>query len=273
MNRVDATWRAYQLEKKVDKPVAVFISKADARIVVQRIVQELNVLDRNLATFTAIKRRAKMNRKVSAKTIDPVLKLFEKYVADVRATYKKWKKLMTAPEKTRTVSIFPIGFKSGPRFVKSVNSIMQKLHENVETAPLNARNVPILRTKNNVVNTKGKTIAESAHIESTKNKLIKTRQFADSLVRDLNRAKYELAASVNEKTRATKKWKDAQASVERAIRDTKRFQADQKLLEDMLVSEVEHLQQQLETAKRNKFQLPKYPHLFNTELGDRFVTA
>ena len=254
-NRVKVAWRAYASEKRADKPVSTLVTKADARLVVQRFVQEMNVLDRNVASFKAIKRRASpsMNTRITAsmkRDIDMTLKLFGRYVADVRATYAKWKKLTQAPEKTRMVSIFPVGFKTGPRFVTAVNAFFDKLHAHVETNPSNSRTVPIIRTKNNSINTKGKTLINASRIKSTKNKLVESRKRADSLGRELNRAKYELAVAVDNKTRATKKWKMAQQTIDRAIKDTKRVRNDQRVMETMMVAEIERLQRHVENAKR-----------------------
>lgn len=254
-NSIKTAWRAYAAEKREDVPVSTMITKADARLVVQRIVQELNVLDRNRASFTAIKRRATpgMNARITAsvkRDTEMTLKLFDRYVADVRSTYAKWKKLTTAPEKTRRVSVFPIGFKSGPRFVKAVNTYFDKLHALIETNPANARTVPVLRTKNNAVNTKGKPISNAKLIKSTKNKLINSMKRVNTLGRELNRAKYELAIAVDNKTRATKKWKAAQQTIDRAIRDAKRVKNDQRFLDEMMVAEIERLQRQVENAKR-----------------------
>ena len=254
-NSIKTAWRAYATEKREETPVATMITKADARLVVQRIVQELNVLDRNRASFTAIKRRATpaMNARITTsmkRDTDMILKLFDKYVADVRGTYAKWKKLTQAPEKTRRVSVFPVGFKSGPRFVKAVNAYFDKLHGKLETNPANTRSVPVVRTKNNAVNTKGKSIKNAKLIKSTNNKLVNSMKRVNTLGRELNRAKYELAVAVDNKTRATKKWKAAQQTIDRAIRDAKRVKNDQRFLDEMMVAEIERLQRQVENAKR-----------------------
>jgi len=261
--QVKATWRAYVAEKRADTPVSTMITKADARLVVQRIIQEINILDRNAASFSAIKRRAtpSMNARVTAsmkRDTDMTLKLFGRYITDVRATYTKWKKLTQAPEKTRRVSVFPVGFKTGPRFVNAVNVYFDKLHTLVETNPVNTRSVPTVRTKNNSVNTKGKSLIIASRIKSTKNKLVDSRKRVDSLGRELNRAKYELAIAVDNKTRATKKWKAAQQTIDRAIKNTKRVRNDQRTMEDMMVAEIERLQRQVENAKRaSRPALPK----------------
>jgi hypothetical protein len=254
-NQVKVAWNAYATEKRADKAVSTLVTKADARLVVQRFVQELNILDRNAASFTAIKRRAtpSMNARVTAsmkRDIDMTLKLFDRYVADVRATYAKWKKLTQAPEKTRRVSIFPVGFKTGPRFVTAVNLYFDKLHALVETNPANTRTVPIIRTKNNSINTRGKSLINASRIKSTKNKLVESRKRVNSLGRELNRAKYELAIAVDNKTRATKKWKMAQQTIDRAIKDTRRVRNDQRVMEKMMVAEIERLQRQVENATR-----------------------
>ena len=253
--QVKAAWRAYAAEKRADAPVSTMITKADARLVIQRFVQELNILDRNAASFTAIKRRAtpSMNARITApmkRDTDMTLKLFTRYVTDVRATYAKWKKLTQAPEKTRRVSVFPVGFNSGPRFVKAVNDYFDKLHALIETNPGNNRTVPVLRTKNNSVNTKGKSLINASRIKSTKNKLVDSRKRVNSLGRDLNRVKYELAVAVDNKTRATKKWKAAQQTIDRAIKNTKRVRNDQRVMEDMMIAEIERLQRQVENATR-----------------------
>ena len=110
--------------------------------------------------------------------------------------------------------------------------------------------MPIIRTKNNSINTKGKTLINASRIKSTKNKLVESRKRADSLGRELNRAKYELAVAVDNKTRATKKWKMAQQTIDRAIKDTKRVRNDQRVMETMMVAEIERLQRHVENAKR-----------------------
>jgi hypothetical protein len=227
-NSVGNFWARYQAEKKAATPVVDVITQERARSVSQRAAQEIAVLEKNLATYRAVSRRARpsMNARVSKEVkrdIDAALKIAESYISDYNRVYVAWKKLIKSAPKRRRVIWFPLSSTQGPKLVDALNAFFNKTIKWVENETIRKTNLPVLPHKSSVVNVRGKTIADAKHVKSVKNQLEiaqnlltgqkKFKERARAAELELNRAKYELETVIDAKTRATKKWKNAQKSL------------------------------------------------------------
>jgi len=234
INAVKAAWLSFQAEKKASNPVSEYVTQDRARGVAQRAAQEITVLEKNLAAYKSIARRARpsMNARVSKqvkKDIDFALKYTTSYIGEYERVYVAWKKLVKAPPKQRRVSLFPLTSKRGVLFTNALNTFFERILGWIENETIRRGNLAVLPHKTSAVNVRGKTLAEVKGVKSIRNKLKQTERMANELTRDLNQAKYDLASVANAKTKATKKWKDAQAKLQKSSRLVKmlRMNADE----------------------------------------------
>lgn len=252
---IKQSWLTYQAEKKASTPRVEYVTPDLARKLAQKTAQEINILEDNLTAYKAVQRRAKpsMNSRVSKQTkidIDMMIKLMQKYISDHETMYTAWKKLIKAPPKDRRVSRFPLRSKAGPRFVGLLNSYFTRTVDWIEKETIRNANLPVMPTKKNVVNVRKKTIRQAKNIPSVGNRLERTAKRTNSLARDLDRAKYEMSLAADNKTRATKKWKAAQAALEKASKDARALKSHYATDVNFYVDQIELFQEKLRKAER-----------------------
>ncbi len=249
-NGVKRAWKQYQDEKKRYKPLVQEVTQSNARTHAQKLSQELNVLESNLSSYKAIQRRTRpsMNSRVSKGTkveVDMTIKLMQRYVADYQSAYTQWKRLVKAVPKKRRVSLFQLTTKMGPKFVGRVNAFFKYHVKWIETETSRKSNVPVLPFKTSVVNVRNMTINNAKGVASVSTRLRRATTRADTLARDIERAKYNLAIAANNKMRATKKWKQAEAAIKKASDNARALKTHQAENVNFYISQITQLQDRL----------------------------
>lgn len=255
INSVTSAWLKYQAEKKRSGLVTELVTPTSARTMSQRASQEINVLERNLAVYRAVSRRARpsMNARVSKKVkkdITAAIAIAEKYLADYTKTFTAWKKLVKSPPKERKVPIFPLKSVHGSGVADALNRYFQQTIAWIEGETIRPGNVPVLAHKYSDVNIRGKTISEAKTIKSASARLKMATKRANAVSSDLDRARYDLTTAANATTRSTQKWKRAQTKLRQASEDVRAMR--QAHAEDVasLVWSIEDLLAKQARAKR-----------------------
>ena len=231
---VKEAWQRYIAEKKAAQPVIENVTQAMARKYAQMLSQEISVLEFNLSQYRAVQRRARpsMNSRVSKtikENIDTSLKMMQRYISHYQDAYKTWKRLVKAVPKKRRVSMFHLRTKMGPKFVKSVNGYIEAQRTWIEGETIRKEDKPILPVKINTVDVRKLTINQAKNVKSVAQRLKQTTQRANALTRDIERVKYNLAVAADNRTRGTKKWKQAEAAMKKVstnVRTLKKHQAE-----------------------------------------------
>ena len=252
---VKEAWQRYIAEKKAAQPVIENVTQAMARKYAQMLSQEISVLEFNLSQYRAVQRRARpsMNSRVSKtikENIDTSLKMMQRYISHYQDGYKSWKSLVKAVPKKRRVSMFHLRTKMGPKFVKSVNGYIEAQRAWIEGETIRTENRPILPVKINTVDVRKLTINQAKNVKSVAQRLKQTTQRANALTRDIERAKYNMAVAANNKTRATKKWRQAEAAMKKVstnVRTLKKHQAENV---NFYIGQITHLQNRLTARGR-----------------------
>ena len=252
---VKQAWQRYIAEKKAAQPVIENVTQAMARKYAQMLSQEISVLEFNLSQYRAVQRRARpsMNSRVSKtikENIDISLKMMQRYISHYQDAYKSWKRLIKAVPKKRRVSMFQSRTKMGPKFVKSVNDYIEAQRTWIEGETIRKEDKPILPVKINTVNVRKLTINQAKKVKSVAQRLKQTTQRANALTRDIERAKYNMAVAADNRTRATKKWKQAEAAMKNVstkVRTLKKHQVDNV---NFYIGQITHLQNRLAASGR-----------------------
>lgn len=252
---VKEAWQRYIAEKKAAQPVIENVTQAMARKYAQMLSQEISVLEFNLSQYRAVQRRARpsMNSRVSKtikENIDTSLKMMQRYISHYQDAYKSWKRLVKAVPKKRRISIFHLRTKMGPKFVKSVNGYIEAQRTWIEGETIRKENRPILPVKINTVNVRKLTINQAKNVKSVAQRLKQTTQRANALTRDIERAKYNMAVAADNKTRATKKWKQAEVAMKKVSTNVHTLKKHQAENVNFYIGQITHLQNKLAARGR-----------------------
>jgi len=252
---VKQAWQRYIAEKKAAQPVVENVTQAMARKYAQMLSQEISVLEFNLSQYRAVQRRARpsMNSRVSKtikENIDTTIKMMQRYISHYEDAYKSWKRLVKAVPKKRRVSMFQLTTNMGPKFVDRVSGYIKAQRTWIERETMRKENRPILPLKTNTVNVRKMTINQAKNVKSVAQRLKQTTQRANALTRDIERAKYNMAVAADNKTRATKKWRQAEAAMKKVSTNVHTLKKHQAENVNFYIGQITHLQNRLTARGR-----------------------